>query len=588
VPGRGGEILDEDVRAQLERILASEDFSHSARLQSFLRYVVEETLAGHGDRIKAYAVATEAFGRAPAFDAQNDPIVRIEASRLRRALERYYLLIGTDDPIVVDVPKGHYKPTFTARVPNGAIAPANGSEVLLVERPSPASQPEILAPAPRRKGLALAGAALIPVLLAGYIGVHWLSSHSPSPSAPAGDAASRSPSPLAVVLPFSDLGDAPTSTLYATGLTEELVSQLARFSGIAVLGRDTANTLGPRVDLGRLRREVGVRFAIEGSVRASGSILRVAARLVDTGTGAVLWSHTYDEDPGKRDVLAIQRDVAEQVATKIAQPYGAIFRADQRRSSEDPEAYACTAQYYAYRVARSPEGHAQARDCMERTVQRLPAYGTGLAFLSVLYLDEFRFGFNPTPGGPPPLERSLRAAKNAALLDPEDTRALTALMQSLYFTGDKAEALRTGERALALSPNDTELLGELGTRVGLAGDWKRGAGLVERARALNPANAGFYNGSLAFAAYMQREYHVAARLIRLSGAPQYPFYHLVAAVIYAQLGLQSEAEAERAAFEKQRPDFVANWRMEWERRLGRAEDRTHLDEGARRAGFKMP
>ena len=81
----------------------------------FLRYIVEETLAGRADRIKAYSVGTEVFERDPNFDAQSDPVVRIEAGRLRRALEHYYLVPGLSDPVIIDVPKGAYVPHFTLR-----------------------------------------------------------------------------------------------------------------------------------------------------------------------------------------------------------------------------------------------------------------------------------------------------------------------------------------------------------------------------------------------------------------------------------------------------------------------------------------
>jgi adenylate cyclase len=102
----------EAARAQLARILASAGFDASERNRRFLRYVVEQTLAGRGDRIKAYDVAVTVFGRDDSFDPQSDPIVRIEASRLRRSLERYYLLAGRDDPVRIEVPKGGYVPAF--------------------------------------------------------------------------------------------------------------------------------------------------------------------------------------------------------------------------------------------------------------------------------------------------------------------------------------------------------------------------------------------------------------------------------------------------------------------------------------------
>src|SRR5919107_1795463 len=113
----------EDVRAQLEILLASPDLDAPARARRFLRYVVEETLAGRADRIKAYAIGTEVFERNADFDAQGDPVVRIEAGRLRRALERYYLSDGLLDPVVISIPKGAYIPHFAWRTPTTDAVP---------------------------------------------------------------------------------------------------------------------------------------------------------------------------------------------------------------------------------------------------------------------------------------------------------------------------------------------------------------------------------------------------------------------------------------------------------------------------------
>ena len=117
-------------RAALERVLASDDFTASARNRSFLSYVVEEALAGRGNEIKAYTVATSVFGRRSDFDPQLDTIVRIEAGRLRRALERYYLTAGREDPVRLTIPTGGYVPAFetpgagTPRRANGGQASA--------------------------------------------------------------------------------------------------------------------------------------------------------------------------------------------------------------------------------------------------------------------------------------------------------------------------------------------------------------------------------------------------------------------------------------------------------------------------------
>ncbi len=107
--------LPDEVRAQLSRILASHEFVVPERVRSFLRYLVEQTLTGHADRLKGYTIATAVFERGEGFDAQADPVVRTEAGRLRRALERYYLVEGQADPILIEVPKGCYVPIFERR-----------------------------------------------------------------------------------------------------------------------------------------------------------------------------------------------------------------------------------------------------------------------------------------------------------------------------------------------------------------------------------------------------------------------------------------------------------------------------------------
>jgi hypothetical protein len=105
----------DDIRRELDRIAGSAIFRASLRLTSFLTFVVEAALAGHSDTIKAYTIAVEALGRSPSFDPQADPIVRVEAGRLRHALARYYAEAGRDDPLTIDVPRGTYVPAFHRR-----------------------------------------------------------------------------------------------------------------------------------------------------------------------------------------------------------------------------------------------------------------------------------------------------------------------------------------------------------------------------------------------------------------------------------------------------------------------------------------
>src|SRR4030095_13659495 len=106
-----GSPLAGDVRTQLARILASEIFSRSDRLTAFLTFIVEQTLEGRGGVLKEHVLAIEVYGKAADFDAGLDPIVRVDARRLRDKLREYYAS-APHDPIVISVPKGSYAPTF--------------------------------------------------------------------------------------------------------------------------------------------------------------------------------------------------------------------------------------------------------------------------------------------------------------------------------------------------------------------------------------------------------------------------------------------------------------------------------------------
>ena len=106
---------NDEVRTALDRVCASEELRSSPQLMAFLRFVVDATLRGESHLIKAYTIAVQALGRDAAFDATTDPIVRVQAGRLRRALERYYAGPGAADSILIYIPLGHYVPEFRWR-----------------------------------------------------------------------------------------------------------------------------------------------------------------------------------------------------------------------------------------------------------------------------------------------------------------------------------------------------------------------------------------------------------------------------------------------------------------------------------------
>jgi adenylate cyclase len=201
----------ETIGAHLERILRSAEFRASYKQRKFLRFVVDETLAGRAAQLKGYTVAVAVCGRAETLDPQVDPIVRVEAGRLRRALEHYYLTAGKQDPVRIKILKGGYVPTF-----HGAPMPPSGVQ-------TQPSEPEDSAPAT---------------------------------------------GPSIAVMPLLNLTGDEDQDYFADGITEELTAELARYQEFQIIAaQSTLRFKGRKVDPKEIGRNLGARFLLTGSIR---------------------------------------------------------------------------------------------------------------------------------------------------------------------------------------------------------------------------------------------------------------------------------------------------------------------------------
>ncbi|WP_336798903.1 hypothetical protein [Kaistia sp. MMO-174] len=523
------EIPPEAIRDALARILKGETFDAPSRSRRFLSYVVEETLAGRADRIKAFSIATDVFGRGADFDSHADPIVRLEAVRLRRAMEQYYERAGTNDPVVISIPKGGYVPAFAWQV---LVPPV---EALETDR-----RPRWIA------GLVAVVCVGLTVSLALLLeAAGW----SPWPRAISTPAV-----PRLLVRPIDDVSSSPAASALANGLTPEILGQMAKFRDIVTVEgeRDNPNAHG-------------ARYVLLGGVSLAGSRLRLQARLLDAEDASVLWAHTYDVNYDPRQRIALEEQLAREIATELGQPYGVIYKADAGRSGSDTsgdwESYSCTLSYFIYRANLDARSHPRVRQCLEKTVARFPDYATAWALLAQTYLDELRFRFPVEAAtAPASLEKATAAAKRAVELDPRNVRALQAKMLALYFDGQVESALAIGEQAMATNPNDTELMGEYGLRVADSGQWSRGCALVAQARERNPGPLGYYEVILSICSYIERDYAAATMWIRRAAVVDNPAYHLIAAAVFAEAAYPVDAEAERKWLMAHAPEFVTNVR----------------------------
>jgi TolB-like protein len=545
------------VRTQLERILRSPAFDATDRTHRFLAYVVDETLRGRADRIKAYSIATDVFGRDSSFDAHSDPIVRIEAGHLRRALEHYYLTAGKADPLVITIPKGSYVPAFSAGQPTPVTPSSSGQS------------------SPPWRRLLLVAAALAAIATAALLSVIFNSRVR----------IDHPDIPYLLVKPFEDLSNVGNSHAIARGLTHELVGQIAKFKDIVTIeGSEAENDS---------RASIGPRYALVGAVDLTADRIRFQVRVLRRANGAVIWANSYVGDLRASKFIEIEDAIAGQVATALGQPYGVIFQADSslkpRNAPDDWAAYACTLSYYAYRANLDPKIHPVVRECLEEAVSRFPAYATAWALLSHIYTDEVRFHFPAKPSSSlPSIDGALAAARRAVELEPDNVRALEAELLATYFKGDFDAAIKIGERALAVNPNDTELVGEFGFRLATAGYWSRGCAMIAQARERNPGPLGYYESGLATCSYFLGDYDQAMIWLKKADLPDNPIFHLNAAAIFGESGHNVEAAQERDWLMQHAPSLLSNIRPVLAMRIARPQDIERLIQSLRKAGLPIP
>jgi len=297
-------VTADDVRAQLARILASADFDASERNRRFLSHIVEEALAGRGDRIKAYGIAVAVFNRDDSFEPQSDPIVRIEASRLRRSLERYYLLAGKDDPLRIEIPKGGYVPVFRPQAAGEMPRPADQGDAADSHPSTAAGQiapdagrPPAQGQAPRRalsigaaspRSVVVGLLALVVVVIGGLAA----SSLSWPPSEGKRQPLAGTPvemRPSLMVAPFEDLSGEP-SDHFAAGITQEILSSLIRFKEFVVFDARTSLEAAAQPDPLEFGRELGADYVVTGTIRRAAERVRVSTQLIKLATGASIWA----------------------------------------------------------------------------------------------------------------------------------------------------------------------------------------------------------------------------------------------------------------------------------------------------------
>ena len=310
----GNKLTPEAIRAQMDRIFQSGEFRGSDKQRKFLSFVVEETLAGRALQLKGYTIALAVYGRNEGFDPQVDPIVRVEAGRLRRALEYYYLTAGKNDPVRLEIPKGAYVPIFQ-----------------MVE----------ISPS----------------------GAQTFTSEGEDLALPTG--------PSIAVMPLINLTGDKEQDYFTDGLTEELTAELARYQDFQVIAsQSTMRFKGQKTDPKEVGRDLGLRFLLTGSIRKDLKTVKVDIGLLDTSTASQIWAESYKRDLTAPDLITMQEKIAQSVVGVIADQYGLISRrlsAESRKKvPADMKAYDAILRFYHYETELTSEGFRKALSALEQ------------------------------------------------------------------------------------------------------------------------------------------------------------------------------------------------------------------------------
>jgi tetratricopeptide (TPR) repeat protein len=559
----------------------SEAFRGSPQLVSFLRYVVEATLRGGSDRIKGYTIAVEALGRAENFDPQADPIVRVEAMRLRRALTRYYENGGKRDPVLIDLPLGSYVPAFRRNAPSAlpqgeaiTVSPRSSSEppvpgapaqvlpaqvlptqvlptqVLPTQVPPaqvpPAQVPPASAAPPRRMRRFAAAAAL---LLAGgaiYGGLDfWFDFNTPGPhpaipvSQSRASELTRPPSafPVIYVGAFQAVSDSEAARAAAKQLRTKLRDALARFDELTIVSGAPPET-ERRAALATDGRSG--RYDLTASVEAAGSgAINLAIRLSDIADDRVVFARTSHQPPSAADAGTIEDAVVREVAVALAQPYGIIHsreRGVQMGGAAGDPRYRCLLDSYEYWRTYNVAQHAHARDCLERVTEADPSFAAGFSALAEIVLQEYRRDLNTRAGDAPALERALRFARRAVELKPDSARAYQALMDAHFVRGEATLALDAGANAVTLNPYNPNILATYGARLVALGEIEKGQGYLREAALAGAVRPGWHEFFLFLAAYLMDDQRAAATHAAQIVSEKFSLGYLARALVHARAG----------------------------------------------------
>ena len=532
-------LSTEAVTAQMELILESPDFQASSRLKKFFRFLVEETLAGRAARLKGYTIATTVFGRSASFDAQYDPIVRVEAAKLRSRLEHYYYTQGVADHLYISLPKGGYVPEFSLRAAKEPPAPAGSL---------------FLAPAALFAGRALAGSR-----------------------------------PGVAVLPFAFTSDGDRTDYFSDGLAEEITVHLTKFEDLTVASSYSARQAW--INSGNMQvvgKALNIRFLLHGSVKITGDHIRVLAELADCETGSNAWADKFDGCLTANDLFSIQDEIVHQVASRIADSSGLIKRTLLKESAPKPpeatSAYDAILGYHHWAPTFALDHFKYALTALESIVKADPDHALASAMLADIYASDYQLGYDLRPTG---LEDSLILANRAVSLNSACQFAHWALALNYFLRRDQDRFQHSVNQIIPLNPANTYTMAGSGLLIGMAEDLAKGHSIMQKATQLNPRLPSWFHIIPFMVHYQAGDYDAALTEALQINTPDCFWDPMLRAAAYGRLNMRSEAQGALKQLQTLQPVFAKRHATLLQALLYLPEHVDLIRQGLAAAGLRM-
>jgi len=515
-----------DILQQVKKICNYPEAKSKKLICSFLRFIVDESLAGRGDQLKGYIIGTQVLGKDVDFDPEQDSLVRIHAGRLRRLLRVYYLDYGKNDQIHIEIPKGGYQPFFSQNGQSKPIAQSTTtSDAILLHEPSIA------------------------------------------------------------VLPFKNLTGNPEKEYFSYGFSEELSIELTKYEDLKIINcwqRPKIESFEKAISI------LGARYLIDGSVQTYDQDLHLLVKLVDAQSGKQVWAERYSRDLSVKSLIDIQEDIADTVAKTVGSEVGIVLNQMSLESSrtrhENLEAFDAILQFYYYEAHMSASLGALTFMKLQQALINDPTSGIIHAMLANMYGTSYALDY---PDSDDNLEKTIEFSDRALQLDPDNFVVCIVKCVRFFLVDEKDRFLQEVNHCLSMSIISPMKLGALGFFLSLYGYWDRGITILDKVMNKNIGYPKYLHGPTCLDYYRQKKYEQAMTEAEKYEMPGIFWGPMLRACCLGKLDKKTKAKSQIEELLLIKPDFEGKAKYLISRYVKEEELVLHILDGLKAAGMEV-